>query len=526
MVLITILIAVMSITAISLLIEEILNKNWILLIASFVLVCLNGSLLVINVLKQDLFNQELFLYILYGYLAVYAISFLIINTLNFYSLKNNNKNLNNLLGEVKQSGYDFYLVTNHNLRINDISEHFLKELGVKKSQVKNKKLFDVLTKYVRVSKINDLEVDSTGIKTYFLDFKEMYHETEKLELIIYNAIGEKVTLVLTNKPSYKTDYFDSLVMFGYKKGEGPLLNISASLDEAVSDLEAIRHKFIAALELTNEAIFFNDLSNNTIWGNHHFSNLIKQKNNEMSIIDYKALIYKDDIEYYINKLANLTPENPNYEMRYRLLIGNRYEFIYEHGKRIFDDKNENVILGFVELVPSSYFTYTGIKEVDNLKNMNDLETDINKQISIHHNFQLVSINLTNLPEINRIYGRDFGNVIMGEFIKNLFMNFTSESSSIYRSSGLVFYLTLPDARKAEFFKRNLLANPNALDFSLNVGGNKVTLHVNIGVSEYPTDANNFKDLLKTNNDALTLASDSHYDKQFVYYRDLINNRIG
>ena len=207
-------------------------------------------------------------------------------------------------------------------------------------------------------------------------------------------------------------------------------------------------------------------------------------------------------------------------MRYRLRMNGSYQYVWEKGKRIFEDPNSNVILGYAKKMSTDFFEHTGIKEIDEVKHMEDLKNDMMGLFINHHLFSLVSINLTNLPDINKAYGRQVGNIMIGEYLKRLKINFQTESSGIYRSSGLLFYFTITDGRKMELFKRGLISNGNAMNLAMIIGGIKVELQVNMGIAEAITDAVDPDNLIKCSNEAIKASMVPNSQSKFVYYKDI------
>ena len=174
-----------------------------------------------------------------------------------------------------------------------------------------------------------------------------------------------------------------------------------------------------------------------------------------------GFLKEEDLDVYTNTIRSLTPERPSYSLTYRFRVGEKYEFVKESGKRIFEDPNSNVILGFARKVEANHFEKTSMSEIDSARSIDELLATLDTLYSERRIFQLVCVNLTTLPDINNRSGRAVGNMIMNEYLKRLKSNFMSDSGVIYRASGLVFYFIITDTRKMEFFKRGLTADPNS-----------------------------------------------------------------
>ena len=96
----------------------------------------------------------------------------------------------------------------------------------------------------------------------------------------------------------------------------------------------------------------------------------------------------------------------------------------------------------------------------------------------------------------------------------------SETSELYRASGLVFYFVITDTRKMELFKRGLTSDPNSMNLSLNYGSLHAELKVNIGVAESNIDGFNKEELIANCNTAINATLNPNYRLNYAYFKDL------
>lgn len=496
------------------------HKNKFGLILSLIFLLSSATLIILYnfVFKDD----KTFGYITYIYLA-FAILLVGLHQI-IIKIREGKKiyNEQEFIDSLNKTNFNIYFLCDKKDRIKVISLGFLSELGLKEEEVIGKKAFDVFDKKIRFTKVNGENVTNKTLREYYKNYKKTNNGEEKKEIYLQNMEGETILLNLVEKPLYIGKSYYGRLDIGQKKTSDTMLEVERELSNQEKELNSIRYKFIASLELTDEAIFFNDLNDNSIWGNDIWAKELGINGNTISILDYKTLIFEDDRSFYVSKLRELTASNPTYEMRYRLRINGSYQFIYEKGKRIFEDPNSNVILGFAKRIGANYFERTNISIIDNVLDMAAMHNDLKGLFDKRHIFELVCINLTNLPEINEQYGRDVGNIVMGEYLKKIKLNFESESSNLYRKGGLVYFLTITDPRKMELFKRSIASNANALDMSIMVGGVKVTLEVNIGIAESVADGVNKEELIENVTKAINRSLDKNYKTNVVYYKDIKN----
>ena len=502
---------------------ECFQKNqlikWKLSLASvniFILI-LSGLFYENTILVNNLFYTIFLIYV--------SVIFLLFATMCFAVVNSCYQKLNNytqFIDSLNNTSWNVYFVCDRRDRIKEISESLLLELGLTKKDVLGRKAFDVFDQTIRFTHVNDNIITNKELKEYYKTFHQTTKvgEEYKREIYFQNCNGKTVVLNLIEKPLYVSGKYRGRLNIGQKKTDAAMAEIERELVNKNKDLESIQYKFIAALELTEEGIFFNDLDENYIWANDIMVKDLKLGSNTISYMNYKDLIYPDDLAVYTSTIRSLTPERPTYSLTYRLRVGDKYEFVKENGKRIYDDENSNVILGFAKKINTNYFQRTDMVDVDSAKSVDELLVTLDNLYKDHRIFQLVCINLTSLPDINNRCGRGVGNMVMNEYIKKLKNNFMSDTSELYRASGLVFYFIITDTRKMELFKRGLTSDPAAMNLSLNYGSLHAELKVNIGVAEANVDGLNKEELIDNCNTAINATLNPNYRLNYAYYKDL------
>src|SRR5690606_33283920 len=197
-----------------------------------------------------------------------------------------------------------------------------------------------------------------------------------------------------------------------------------------------------------------------------------------------------------------TPSKPTYAASYRFKLDDTYIWIKEKGKRLFEDRESSVIMGTITPVHAQYFRKSNIAVLDQIKDENYLLPDLKQLIKNGRPFQLAIINLKNVPKINSEHGRDVGNMLMAQYITRLKQSFITESSDIYRLSGLEFAFTITDPRKMASLHNGVRSQENYLNMTMEYGSITAELEVFIGVAQMYDDAVNAQDLYQ--NAALAL----------------------
>lgn len=518
----------LSIILLSIVIGECFQKNklckWKLslsLINIFILI-------IFGIFYDNLIMKMIVLkYVYYGYIFFIFVCFSLLCLKAVGTYNQRRSDYNQFINSLNHTDWNVYLVCDKRDRIKEISDSFLQDIGFKKEQVIGKKAFDVFDQTIRFTQINDVEVTNKELKEYYKSF----YKTSKLgdeikrETYFKNTNGQTIVYNLIEKPLFSGGKYRGRLNIGQKKNDLSLTGIEKELVNRNKDLESIQYKFIAALELTEEGIFFNDLDESYIWSNDVLVKDLSLGSNTIAYMSYRDLIYPEDLSIYTETIRSLTPERPTYSLTYRIRVGNKYEFVKESGKRIFDDPNSNVILGFARRVEANHFERSNMPEIDSAKSVDELLISLETLFNDKRLFQLVCVNLTSLPDINSKCGRAVGNMIMNEYLKRLKTNFMSDSGVVYRASGLVFYFIITDSRKMEFFKRGLQADSNSMNLTINYGSMQAQLNVNIGVAEAMTDGINKEELIRNCNAAINTSLNPNYNLNYVYFKDIKNTGI-
>ena len=215
---------------------------------------------------------------------------------------------------VKNTKWNVYYVVDHKERIKDISLSLLRELNLSKEDVIGKKFLNVFSSKVRFTKMNCEAVHTRVIEKYFNDYRKTVKpsDSEIMELELQNFNGEPVTLHLHMQPLYVLGRYRGRMAVGEKRTDEELLQVEKTLKATDKELESIRHKFIATLELSDEGLFYIDLDEKTIWMNDVITESLKMPTNLLKVNDYRDFINPQDLQKYLDTISNLTPNKPAY----------------------------------------------------------------------------------------------------------------------------------------------------------------------------------------------------------------------
>jgi GGDEF domain-containing protein len=469
-------------------------------------------------------SNELYEQIYIGFnFFVYALFMLILySSFKTSTLKANHYQL--FVKSIKNSRWNAYYVVDAKERIRDISSSLLAELNVEKEEIIGKKLFTILNKSVRFTRLNGQDVNNRSLEAYYQRYKEEAKpgDSEVQELSLMNFVGNPIILHMVMQPVFALGRYKGRICVGEKKTDFDLLAVEKELNERSTELESIRHKFIATLEISEEGLFYVDLDERTIWASDALVQMINLPGNTMDLTDFRRLIEAEDLKKYLALLGDLSMNKKQYSTSYRISVNGRYLWFKEKGKRLFEDQHSAIIMGTLNPMKTKHYLASNIDELDGLKDHNDMLVSMNKLFRDNRYFQFMLIRLKNMPKINETHGREVGNMLMAEYIKKLRSSFVSESGDVYRVSGTEFGITITDARKMDLLQNGMKSNKTFLNLTMQYGSISAQLEVFAGIAISTSDAGDEHKLYQAALQALKIAENPQFDSHGCYYKDIVS----
>jgi len=454
---------------------------------------------------------------------MYAVFFLVLQSaFKTAILKSNHYQL--FVKSIKNSRWNAYYVVDAKERIKDISASVLLELNLEKEEVIGKKLFNILNKSIRITKLNGQELNNRALENHYIDYKKSAKQgdSETQELSFLNFSGDQVILHMVMQPVFALGKYKGRICVGEKKTDFDLLAVEKELKYQSSELESVKHKFIATLEISEEGLFYIDLDERTIWASDALVNMLKLPGNTLDLTDFRRFIEAEDLKKYLALLGDLTVNKKKYSTSFRIMIDGRYLWFKEKGLRLFEDQNNSVIMGTLNPMKTKHYLASNIDELDNLKDHNDMLVSMNKLFNENRYFQLIVIRLKNMPELNETHGREIGNMLMAEYIKKLRTTFVTENGNIFRVSGIDFAITITNPRKMEVLEKGIELRPDFLNLKMQYGSLSAELEVFAGIAIGGSDASDEHQLYNAAAQALRVAENPQFNSHGCYYKEIVN----
>lgn len=488
----------------------------------FIIALLNASVFLVYIpfynkyIENDLFKNLFLGHIIFALLLLFIILYIQIRKVLFFKT-----HYQIFISSIKASEWDAYYVIDHKDRIKEMSESILEELGFEFSEVKGKNFYEILNKSIRITSLNNVETNNRVLETFYEDYAKtvIKNQLDTHTLIFQNYQGKTTMLKTTEQPIFIFGRYKGRINIGTKRTDFNLIGIERKLKQKEKELESLKLKYISTLELINDGLYYIDLDENNIWVSDVLLEKLGFVNNTIDLKDFYSYIYEEDLKSYLGSISSLTTRKQTFKTRYRMLINGQYVWVNDKGKRIFEDVTSSLIVGLIDLVDTRGFLKTGNELLDNLKTEKDLHTHLSNLYGNNKRFQLALFELKNIPEINKEYGREIGNMLIAEYVKKLINSFMSESSGIYRITGLTFAVTIIDPQKMQILKKGATSNPKFLNMEINYGAVKTEIEVLLGVSSSYTGAKGAKEIYKEAEAALSFTKHKDYKSNVCYYED-------
>jgi len=290
-----------------------------------------------------------------------------------------------------------------------------------------------------------------------------------------------------------------LLLFKKNVSEFDFYDLEKELEHVSSASELLRLRFISTIELLNDGICFRDGEN--IFGSDRYIDILGIKDNEFLYNSFQNLLVKEDLVQYELQMEKLSKKYPTYTLKYRVKKDGNIVWIIERGKMIVVNKKVQYI-SIIKPMDIKLYPETDVDVLNTLPNHKEMLSEMQQLHRKNSVYNLILIQLTNVPNINEKYGRDFGDLMMGEYLSKLRFKFIKDNRSLFRISGIKFGLLIKDKSKFNLLDRALVGAGELLTLQMKFGGVTQTIYPNIGISESPYEGGNADVVYKEAQEAL------------------------
>lgn len=371
-------------------------------------------------------------------------------------------------------------------------------------------IYHVLTTFSNKKKKGYLLIASflIALGYVFLKFNPNYYD-QYFEYYYYGAAG---LFILNMFVGNLWKYFKKDL------SEFDFLAIEEELEELENTSELLRKRFVSTIEIMEDGISFRD-SNDFVFGSDRFIEYLGLEKNEFSLQELYQKIHKDDLPQYKNAIERTSKRNPKYSIDYRIKKDDNLLWVKETGKRISINKKITYI-SIIKILDIKLFPQTEIEVLNGLQSTRKMIDEMQKLNRKKIPYNLLNIQLTNIPKINEKYGRDVGDLMMGEYLKKLRYNFIKDNQSLFRIGGINFGMIIKDEKKYEILVRALQGAGELLNLKMEFGGITQTLYPNIGISVSPYEGKSPDKVFEEAKKALEISLSHDSTTNFCFYDNI------
>ncbi len=312
----------------------------------------------------------------------------------------------------------------------------------------------------------------------------------------------------------------TLLFFDWKKGKignrskDKYKTLKKEYDNLADRSELLRERFINMLDLIDDGIAFRS-DDNMVFGTTNFLKLIPFDNHEFSFDAFLMRMHPEDKTTYLETLNKATSKKPTYKAQYRMKKDGEYHWFKEKGRMMKQEKRTLFIMTIKGMDVKKY-PETNIEVLNNLKIDRAYYEHIQSLNRQRNPYSIVSFELTNIPQINNRYGRDIGDLMMGEYIKKLAYHFLKDIHSVFRLSGIRFAMVVTDHRKVEMLKRALEEGGELINHRMTFGSVTETVYPCFGISHVKMFDEPVDEIAQRAEKALNIALDDNTaDNYFI-----------
>lgn len=256
--------------------------------------------------------------------------------------------------------------------------------------------------------------------------------------------------------------------------------LEKELESIRDSSDLLRKRFIHTIGLLNEGLVFYDDDLSGLFLSDEITDILEIDNPQLTIEEFKNHIHPEDQNAYMQSIKKVGKKLPDLLHKYRIRAGSHYTWVEEKGK-LFTHKNKDYLISTLTKIDIKLYPKTSIQIVDSLPLEDELTNTLSQLRKEKKPFYLAMMHLTNVPDINKRFGRDVGNLMIAEYIKQMRYHFARENNTIFRITGIQFAVIISDEQKYANLNRALVSGGDLINVRINIGGIVQVVYPNIGI---------------------------------------------
>jgi PAS domain S-box-containing protein len=305
--------------------------------------------------------------------------------------------------------------------------------------------------------------------------------TSYIAFIIYDLI-ELPTLLfnaaLYGGLAYTLLMFDIKAVLQKDVNREKLKSLKKDYKALTNRSEMLRKRFIALLERMQDGVLF-IMEDGQMFATDQAVNLLGFDENELTYETFLDAMHPEDKEAYLALTSKRKSKN-DYTAHYRIMTGNSPLWIKESGTKVSHEKR-TMTLAIIQSLDVKKYPRTNMDVLNGLKIDQALFERLQTMNSKGKEYTLIYFQLANIPFINERYGRDVGDLMMGEFISKLIYHFLGDAEALFRITGIRYAMVIEDQRKYGMLKRALEEGGDLVNYTMSFGGTRQSVYPYFGI---------------------------------------------
>ncbi len=416
----------------------------------------------------------------------------LIGTLRLYSMYViKSKRHNSLKRALKGTKWDLFAKFNENDELLDVSESFLRIMGLAKRDALGYTLDELFKNRIRVLEINGVSNDNKTLKVMHARLRSNPRKdnTVTTSLKVVNFKGEESNLYFHETPIFISKKYYGKMMIGNIGITEQIYMLQLEKKELEDKLETTRKRYTNTLSVLNDSVYYIMPDKEVYWLSSQAQSLLKIRENYIDNEDFISLIYPDDYVPYSNKLPSLH-NGESATMHYRLNIDGN--FVWVKDKIVLSD---DVYIGNIEILKTKALNSTDFGGRDKKQ----FDKDVSRIKSQGQDFILLAYRLANKAEIISEHGKDAYFLAEENYISRLVSKMLDSSNDFYYTDDNEYCVIIKNRRTMEMISEHVKSNKLNLDMPLAISNSKTSIKYTVAVisSEDYVKESYYKSLIQT-----------------------------
>jgi len=354
-----------------------------------------------------------------------------------------------------------------------------------------------------------LDLTAVVFMVWFLLIVIKKIRTKKGELdafVFFVALAAEIIFVRFNQPGipviiarglsyggflFSVLLFDLRTVFQKDLTKLQLKKLKKDFDDLADRSELLRQRFITMLDLLDDGIAFRT-DDDMMYGTKAYIDLVPFEEHEFSYEMFLMRMHPDDRSSYKETLNKTSRRKPDFHTKYRMKHKNEYVWIQEKGTRL-EYQKRTMFITLIKGLDVKKYPGTNVDVLNQLAIDSAYFEHIQALNHKRNPYTIVVFELSNIPAINEKYGRDIGDLMMGEFITKMAYHFLKDIHAVFRLTGIRFAMVITDFRKVEMLRRALEQGGDLINYRMRFGDVEESVYPSFGlhhvkIFDEPVDA--------------------------------------